>query len=50
MPSLSATSQKGKQEEKLETAKNLIKIGMDDSQIEEVTRLSIKEIKKLREN
>jgi len=41
--------QKGIQEGIIKTAKNMIKIGMDDNQIKEVTGLSIKEIKKLRE-
>jgi len=40
--------QEGIQEEKIKTAKNMIKIGMDDDQIKEVTGLLIKEIKKLR--
>jgi predicted transposase YdaD len=42
--------QEGRQEEKLQIAKNLIKFGMDDNQIEQSTGLTIKEIKKLREN
>ena len=41
--------QKGVQNEKIQTAKNLIKIGMDDEQIFEITGLPISEIQKLRE-
>jgi predicted transposase/invertase (TIGR01784 family) len=41
--------QEGRQEEKLEVARNLIKISLSTEQIAEVTGLEIKRIEKLRE-
>jgi predicted transposase/invertase (TIGR01784 family) len=41
--------QEGRQEEKLEVARNLIKINLSIEQIAEVTGLEIKSIEKLRE-